>query len=219
VGGAIVAPLSLTILSEAVGGEKRGLALGAWSGVAGLAVAMGPVLGGAVVDGISWHWIFWLNVPFGVATVPLAWRWLHESYGSDSKLDVPGVVLASAGLFGIVWGLVSGNSDGWVSVGVVGPIVGGAMLVAAFVAWQLRAEAPMLPLHHFRNRAYAAAQGASFLMYFGLFGSVFLMTQFFQTAQHVSPLGTGLRILPWTAVPMFVAPLAGLLSDRIGAGR
>jgi EmrB/QacA subfamily drug resistance transporter len=214
-GAAIVMPLTLTILSAAVPAEKRGLALGAWSGIAGLAVAMGPLVGGAVVDGISWQWIFWLNVPIGIVLLPLATR-LSESYGPDKALDLPGLALVSAGLFGIVWGLVNGNSDGWASPTIVGALTAGALLVAAFVAWELRAAEPMLPMRFFRNRAFAAANGASLLMYFGMFGSIFLLTQFFQTAQGYSPLAAGLRILPWTAMPMFVAPIAGALSDRIG---
>ena len=214
-GGAIVTPLTLTILSAAVAREKRGLALGAWSGVAGLAVAMGPLVGGAVVDGISWQWIFWLNVPVGILLLPLA-TLLRESTGPDKALDIPGLALASGGLLGIVWGLINGNGDGWTSPAIVGAILGGALLLGAFVAWELRTPEPMLPMRFFRNRAFAAANGASLLMYFGMFGSIFLLSQFFQTAQGFSPLESGLRILPWTLMPMFVAPVAGALSDRIG---
>jgi EmrB/QacA subfamily drug resistance transporter len=216
IGGAIVTPLSLTILSEAFPKEKRGLALGAWSGIAGLAVASGPLVGGAVVDGISWQWIFWLNVPIGIVLVPLAFGFLHESRGPASRLDLPGLALVSAGLFGLVWGLVNGNGDGWTSPQIVTALALGAVLTAGFVAWELRARAPMLPMRFFRDRAFAAANGASLLMYFGMFGSIFLLTQFLQTVQGHSPLGAGLRVLPWTAMPMIVAPIAGALSDRIG---
>jgi EmrB/QacA subfamily drug resistance transporter len=215
IGGAIVTPLTLTILSDAFPAERRGLAIGAWSGIAGLAVAMGPLLGGAVVEGISWQWIFWLNVPIGLVLLPLALR-LRESHGPAHRLDLPGLGLASAGLLGLVWGLVNGNSDGWSSPQIVGAIAGGFALLAAFVAWELRTAEPMLPMRFFRQRAFAAANGASLLMYFGMFGSIFLLTQFFQTAQHFSPLQAGLRVLPWTAMPMIVAPIAGALSDRIG---
>ncbi len=216
IGGAIVTPLTLTILSNAFPAERRGLAIGAWSGIAGLAVAMGPLVGGAVVDGISWQWIFWLNVPIGIVLAPLAFLRLRETYGPDKALDLPGLGLASVGLFGIVWGLVNGNSDGWGSPEIVGAIGAGVVLLAAFVAWELRAAEPMLPMRFFRNRAFSAANGASLLMYFGMFGSIFLLTQFFQTAQGYSPLAAGIRVLPWTMAPMFVAPIAGALSDRIG---
>jgi EmrB/QacA subfamily drug resistance transporter len=216
IGGAIVLPLTLTILSDAFPKEKRGVALGAWSGIAGLAVASGPLVGGAVVDGISWQWIFWLNVPLGILLVPLALRFLRETYGPDSSLDLPGLALVSAGLLGLVWGLIHGNGDGWTSPQIVGSLALGAILTAAFVAWELRTPAPMLPMRFFRDRAFAAANGASLLMYFGMFGSIFLLTQFLQTVQGHSPLGAGLRVLPWTAMPMLVAPVAGALSDRIG---
>src|SRR5215210_7579733 len=214
-GGAIVMPLTLTILSAAVPAGKRGLALGAWGGISGLAIAFGPVVGGAVVQGLSWQWIFWLNVPIGILLIPLALSRLQETYGPGGKLDLPGLGLASAGLFGIVWGLVRGNGQGWTSPEIVGALAAGLVLVAAFVVWERRAPAPMLPLRFFENRAFALVNTASLLMYFGMFGSIFLLAQFFQTVQGYSALGSGLRILPWTLAPMFIAPVAGALSDRI----
>src|SRR4029077_18827618 len=215
-GGAIVMPLTLTILSAAVPPARRGLALGAWGGISGLAVAIGPLVGGAVVSGISWHWIFWLNVPIGLVLAPLALSRLKESYGPASRLDLPGVGLASAGLFGIVWGLVRGNSVGWGSPEIVGSLMLGFLVLGLFLLWELRTAQPMLPLRFFRNRTFSSANIASFLMFFGMFGSIFLLAQFFQTVQGYSPLQAGLRILPWTAMPIFVAPLAGALSDKIG---
>ena len=219
VGAAIVTPLTLTILSAAVPRERRGLALGIWGGIGGLAIAIGPLVGGAIVNGVSWHWIFWLNVPIGLVLAPLALARLDETYGPDSGLDLPGLALASTGLLGIVWGLVRGNAHGWTSAGIVIPIVAGVLLVAVFVAWELRAKAPMLPMQFFRSRTFTLTNVASLLMFFGMFGSIFLLAQFFQTVQHYSPLAAGLRILPWTAMPIFVAPVAGALSDRIGGQR
>ena len=216
-GGAVVMPLSLTLLSDAFAGEKRGLALGIWSGVSGLGVALGPVVGGAVVGGFSWHWIFWLNVPIGIALVPVALAVLTESRGPNRTLDVPGVVLASSGLLGVVFGIVRAQALGWTSTTVVASIAVGVVLLGAFVAWELRAPAPMVPMRFFRNRAFAATNGVSFAMFFGAFGSIFLLAQFFQVAQAYSPLEAGLRTLPWTAMPIFVAPVAGILSDRIGS--
>src|SRR5215475_2513739 len=191
-GGAIVLPLTLTILSAAVPAERRGLVLGAWGGISGLAVAIGLVL------------------------IPLAYFRLRETYGPNDALDLPGVGLASAGLFGIVWGLVRGNQVGWGSPEIVGSLVLGFVVLGLFIVWELRAEQPMLPLRFFRNRTFSAANTASFLMFFGMFGSIFLLAQFFQTVQGYSPLQAGLRVLPWTAMPIFVAPIAGALSDRIG---
>jgi EmrB/QacA subfamily drug resistance transporter len=219
IGGAIVTPLTLTILSAAVPKERRGLALGIWGGIGGLAVAIGPLVGGAIVSGVSWNWIFWLNVPIGLLLAPLAYRQLEETKGVDSSLDLPGLGLASAGLLGIVWGLVRGNAAGWTSPQIIAPIVVGALLVAAFVAWERRTPSPMLPMSFFRNRTFALTNVASLFMFFGMFGSIFFLAQFFQTVQHYSPLQSGLRILPWTAMPIFIAPLAGALSDRIGGQR
>jgi EmrB/QacA subfamily drug resistance transporter len=219
VGGAIVMPLTLTILSAAVPAERRGVFLGAWGGISGLAVAFGPLVGGAVVDGISWHWVFWLNVPVGLVLLPLALGRLEETKGSNSSIDLIGLLLASGGLFGVVWGLVRGNSVGWGSAEIVGALVAGAAVLVAFTAWELRTEHPMLPMQFFRGRSFALANVASLLMSFGMFGSIFLLAQFFQTIQHATPLNSGLRILPWTAMPMIVAPIAGALSDRIPASR
>jgi len=216
-GAAIVTPLTLTLLSEAFAADRRGLALGIWSGVSGLGVALGPVVGGAVVEGFSWQWIFWLNVPVGIALAPTALAMLRESHGPNKALDVPGVALASAGLLGVVLGIVRAQSLGWTSTLVLTSIGTGLVLLAAFVAWELRSPAPMLPMRFFRNRAFAATNAVSLAMFFGTFGSIFLLAQFFQVAQGYSPLEAGLRTLPWTAMPIFVAPLAGVLSDRIGS--
>ena len=218
-GGAIITPLTLTILSAGVPANRSGAFIGAWSGIAGLAVALGPVVGGAVVSGISWHWIFWLNVPIGIALIPLALRRLDESYGPAAMLDLPGVALATAGLTGIVWGLIRGNGEGWASAEIVTALVGGAIVFALFIVWELRAREPMLPMRFFRNRAFALANVASLFMFFGMFGSIFLLSQFFQIIQGYSPIASGVRILPWTIMPLFVAPIAGALSDRIGGHR
>jgi len=219
VGGAIVMPLTLTILSAAVPSERRGLALGIWGGIGGLAVALGPLVGGAIVSGVSWNWIFWLNVPIGLVLAPLAYRRLDESTGADRALDLRGLALASTGLLGVVWGLVRGNAVGWSSAEILGPIVLGVLLVAAFVVWESRAASPMLPVQFFRNRTFALTNVASLLMSFGMFGSIFFLAQYFQTVQGYTPLQSGLRILPWTAMPMLIAPLAGAFSDRIGGQR
>jgi EmrB/QacA subfamily drug resistance transporter len=216
-GAAVIAPLSLTLLNDAVPAERRGLALGIWSGVSGLGVALGPVVGGAVVEGFSWQWIFWLNVPIGLALAPAALTTLAESRGPNPRLDVPGVALASLGLLGLVFGIVRAQALGWTSATVIGAIAAGVALLAAFVAWERRAPAPMLPMRFFRNRGFAATNGVSLAMFFGAFGSIFLLAQFFQVAQGYSPLEAGIRTLPWTAMPIFVAPIAGLLSDRLGS--
>lgn len=213
---AIVMPMTLTLISEAFPTEKRGAAIGLWGGITGLAVALGPVVGGAIVGGISWHWIFWLNVPVGLVLIPLSMSRLTESFGPRSQLDVVGLLLAAAGFFGITWGLVRANVIGWGSTETITALVLGGVLVVAFLWWERRTKTPMLSPQLFRSRGFNAANGVSFLMYASLFGVLFLMMQFMQIALGYSPLNAGLRTLPWTGAPMIVAPIAGALADRFG---
>jgi len=216
IGAAIVTPLTLTLVSGAFPPERRGAALGVWGGISGLGVAMGPFVGGAIVEGIAWQWVFWLNVPVGLALIPLARRMLSESYGPDKALDLGGLALAGAGLFGITFGIIRGEALGWTSATVLTALGLGLALLAGFVRYELGRREPMLPMRFFRSRRFSATNALSFTMFFGTFGSIFLLSQFFQTAQGFGPFEAGARTLPWTAMPMFVAPLAGLLSDRIG---
>ena len=215
-GGAMVVPLSLTLLSASVPAAKRNMALGIWGALGGLAVAIGPLVGGAVVQGVSWQWIFWLNVPIGLALLPMARLRLGESRGGASALDLRGVLLASLGLLGVMLGLVRGGQAGWASTEVLASFAGGACLLGAFVAWERRSPAPMLPLRLFRSRQFSVVNAVALLMSFGMFGSIFLLAQFLQTVQHLSPLSAGVRTLPWTGMPVLVAPLAGMLVDRLG---
>ncbi|MEU6395176.1 MFS transporter [Streptomyces sp. NPDC046939] len=216
VGAAIMMPLTLTLLTAAVPAAKRGMAYGIWGAVNGLAVASGPLIGGSLTEHVSWHWIFWLNVPLGLALLPLARLRLKESHGSGAPLDVVGTVLASGGLFGIVYGLVRAPIDGWTSPVVLLGLFAGAALLAAFVRHGIHAENPMLPMRLFRSRAFAGINAASLLMFLGMFGSIFLLSQFMQGVLGYSPTEAGLRMLPWTGMPMLIAPVAGYLSDRIG---
>ncbi|MEU9219842.1 EmrB/QacA subfamily drug resistance transporter [Streptomyces ambofaciens] len=216
VGAAIVLPLTLTLLSAAYPPHQRGAALGIWGAVGGLAVALGPVVGGVVINYLSWQWIFWINVPIGVALLALAPGWLTESRGERKPLDVGGTLLGCVAVLGIVFGLVESSSAGWGSPRVTGALVLGAVALLAFLGWEHRSPAPMLPLRFFRNRGFNAINGVSLLMYFGMFGSIFLVTQYVQTVQGASPLGAGLRLLAWTGMTLIAAPIGGVLSDRIG---
>ncbi len=216
-GGGMLLPLTLTLLSASVAPGKRGTAIGAWGGVAGLAIALGPVVGGAVVTEFSWHWIFWINVPIGLVLLPASAFLLAESRGLPRRLDVTGNILICLGLFWVVYALIRGGTVGWAAAQIVGSFVGGAAFLLLFVAWEARSSHPMLPLHLFRQRAFPLINLATMLMSFGLFGSVFFLAQFLQTVQGYSPLDAGIRILPWTAMPVLVTPLAGAVSDRIGA--
>lgn len=216
VGAAIMMPLTLTLLTAAVPAAKRGMVYGIWGAVNGLAVAGGPLIGGSLTEHVSWQWIFWLNVPLGLVVLPLARLRLSESYGTGAPLDITGTLLASGGLFGIVYALIRGNIDGWTSATVLIGLIGGGVLLALFVRHGIRSENPMLPMRLFRNRAFSAINAASLLMFVGMFGSIFLLAQFLQTVVGYSPTEAGLRMLPWTGMPMIVAPIAGYLSDRIG---
>ena len=216
VGAALVLPLALALVATTFPAERRGAAIGILGAITGLAVAGGPLVGGAVVEGIAWQWIFWLNVPVGLAAIPLALRLLAESHGPDRTLDVPGLALIGAGTFGVVWALIRGNSAGWDTAEVVLPLVAGVALVGAFAAWERRAPQPMLPLAYFRLRAFTAGNAAVFMCFAALFGTVFLMAQFLQVALGEGPLGAGLKLLPWTGTLMIVAPIAGALADRHG---
>jgi len=216
IGAAIVTPLTLTLLSAAVPPERRGLALGAWGGISGLAIAIGPVVGGAIIQGLNWHWIFWLNVPLGIVVLVMASLRLTESRGPVMRLDLPGLVLASSGLFALVWALIHGNGEGWTSAGIVAAFAAAAVLLAGFVIREARTSEPMLPLRFFRSRQFATVNVVSFVMSFGIFGSIFLLAQYFQIVQGYTPLEAGIRTLPWTGMPIIVAPLAGLALSRIG---
>jgi EmrB/QacA subfamily drug resistance transporter len=216
-GAAMVTPLTLTLLAEAFPAEKRGLAIGVWSGVSGIAVALGPLVGGAVVQAISWHWIFWINVPIGIVLAPLALRWLSESRGPYGTLDLRGLALASAGAFGVVFGLVRAQSLGWTSPAILLSIGLGIVLLAGFVAWELRTPEPMLPMSFFAKRSFAVTNVASLSMYFGMFGSIFFLSQYLQNVLGNTPLQAGEKLLVWTGASMLVAPLAGVFSERFGS--
>lgn len=215
-GAAGVMPLSLTLIAGAVPDRLRAAAIGIWGGVAGLGVALGPLVGGAVIEGWNWQAIFWLNIPFGIIAVPLALLALPNTLGARVRMDLPGVALAGLGVLGLVYGIVRGNDAGWDSVEVVGALATGAVLLAAFIGWELRAKAPLLPLRLFRSRSFTSANIVGFAFSFGMFGVVFILIQFLQVVQGASALEAGVQTMPWTLAPMFIAPIAGILAGRIG---
>jgi EmrB/QacA subfamily drug resistance transporter len=216
-GAAIATPLTLTLLAEAFPPNRRGVAIGIWSAISGIAVALGPLVGGAVTQAGSWHWIFWINVPIGAALVPLAARQLSESFGAVRGLDMPGLGLSSAGLFGIVYGLVRAQSIGWIHAEVLASLGAGALLILAFIRYELRADEPMLPMRFFAQRGFAVTNVVSLAMYFGMFGSIFFLSQFLQNVLGNTPLQAGVKLLAWTGASMVVSPLAGFFSERIGS--
>lgn len=216
VGAAIMMPLTLTLLTAAVPPARRGAAFGIFGAATGLAVAGGPLIGGSLTEHFSWQWIFWLNVPIGLILLPLARFRLAESRAPGARLDVPGTLLVSGGLFGVVYGLVNANADGWTSPTVLTALIAGAALLGGFIHHGFRAKNPILPMRLFRHRGFFGINVASLLMFLGMFGSIFLLSQYMQAALGYSPTEAGLRMLPWTGMPMLVAPVAGILSDRFG---
>jgi EmrB/QacA subfamily drug resistance transporter len=217
VGAALVTPLTLTLLAEAFPPEQRGLALGVWSAISGIGVAAGPLVGGFLTQAASWHLIFWVNVPIGLALMPLARARLVESRGAEKRLDLPGLALVSTGLFGLVFGLVRSQSLGWGSPEVLISLAAGLALVLAFIVQELRTDEPMLPMEFFANRGFAVTNAVSLAMYFGMFGSIFFLSQFLQNVLHNTPLQAGVKLLVWTGAVMVVAPVAGFMSERYGS--
>ncbi|MGI8713359.1 MAG: DHA2 family efflux MFS transporter permease subunit [Solirubrobacteraceae bacterium] len=213
---ALVAPLSLSLLSAAFGPRRRARALGIYSGVTGLAVLGGPVVGGAVTQGLAWQWVFWINVPIGLLAIPLVLTRIAESRGPRVRFDGPGLVLITGAALGIVWGLMRGNAAGWGSPEVLLTLAGGAVLLVGFLIWEGRVGEPMLPLRLFASRGFSAGNVTNFLLSACLFSAVFFMAQFQQLALGQGPLDSGLRLLPWTATLFVVAPIAGSLVSRIG---
>lgn len=215
-GAALVMPLAVAMLSTHTPPERRGRTLGILEGLTGLATIAGPPVGGAVAHLLGWQWVFWINVPIALLLIPLTRSRITESHGSDTTLDTRGVALVTAGAFALVWGLVRGNQAGWTSPEVMAALAGGAALMLAFVGWELRTRKPMLPMRLFASPAFAAGTGASFVGFAALYGSVFFVAQFFQTGLGYTPLETGVRLIPWTATLIVVAPPAGALADRVG---
>jgi EmrB/QacA subfamily drug resistance transporter len=215
-GAAVVMPLTLTLIIDAFPAARRGAAIGIWGGVSGLGVAAGPVVGGAITEGLSWQWIFWVNVPVGLAVALLSALRLRESRGPRSRLDIVGLVLVGVGVFALTWAPVRAPAAGWASAEVLGALAAGVILLAAFAGWERRTAHPMLPFGYFARRGFAAANAVAFGQQISLIGSLFMISQLLQTGMGYSPLGAGLRILVWNGTLMLVAPLAGALADRVG---
>jgi EmrB/QacA subfamily drug resistance transporter len=215
-GAAVVLPLTLTLVADVFPVEKRAVAFGALGGVTGLGIAAGPVVGGVIVQSSSWQWIFWANVPFGAAAIALSVFKLRESHGQRTHLDVPGLLLAGAGMFALTWGAVRAPTAGWGSAEVVGSLVAGAVLAGGFVQRERRAAHPMMPTGFFRNRSFSMANGVGFVQQVSIIGSLFIIMQLLQLGMGYRPLDAGVRVLAWNAMPVLVAPVAGVLAGRFG---
>jgi EmrB/QacA subfamily drug resistance transporter len=213
-GSAILMPLTLTLLTNAFPAEKRGTALGIWSSIAGLGVAAGPVVGGLITDALSWHWIFWINVPIGAAAALLSPRLLDESRGAREPIDLGGLALVSGGLLGVVYATVRGNALGWLSASTLGAYAAGALLVIAFVLFELRKEHPMLPMRLFRSARFSISNATGFLLHFAMFGAFLMVIQFLVEVRGESPVMSGVWTLPWTIMPFAISPIAGRIGQR-----
>jgi len=215
-GGALITPAALALLTGATPPHRRGVVMGTYAAVMGLAVVGGPLVGGTVAQGIAWQWIFWINIPVIALVVPFAATKLFETKGSPARPDLLGLMLAAAAMCAMVWGLVRSGTSGWASGEVMGALIGGGVLLVLFVVRELHAGAPMLPMRLFTSPEFAAGNLSTLMLTASLFGTVFFLAQYLQIALAYSPLGAGLRFLPWTVPLFFIAPLAGRLQDRIG---
>ena len=215
-GAALVMPLAMAILSGAFPREERARALGIFSGVTGFALIIGPAIGGLITESLGWRWIFWINLPIGLIAIALVLARLRESFGPRATLDIPGLIIVAAAALALVWGLLRGNLAGWSSAEVVGTLVLGVLFALGFAALELRAPAPMVPMRLFQSRAFSAGIAASLLFYAAMYGVLFLLPQFLQTALGYGPLGAGLRLLPWTATLFVTAPIAGAVVNKVG---
>ncbi|MBO7747131.1 MFS transporter [Paenibacillus sp. MWE-103] len=216
VGGAAIVPLSLTLVNGAFPPDKRAAALGIWSGISGLGLSVGPLVGGLIVNGAPWQLIFWVNVPVGIVAFLLGMRWLPETRGERKPIDPLGIALLGAGLFGIVFGLERGNTDGWSSATVISLLAGGVVLLALFYLWERSRKQPFVQFELFRSPKYSSFVIAGFWMNAGIFCAIFLLTLFLQQAQGFSALEAGVREMAWTGCTMIAAPLAGLAVGKLG---
>ena len=215
-GAALVMPLAMAILSGAFGRDERARALGIFAGITGCALIVGPAIGGFITETFGWRWIFWINLPIGLIAIALVLARLRETFGPVAALDVTGLLLVAIAALGLVWSLLRGNAAGWTSPEVTGTVIAGLVFTVAFVLWELRTPAPMVPMRLFASRSFASGVLASFLFYAAMYGVLFLLPQFLQVSLGFSPFGAGLRLLPWTATLFVTAPVAGAMVGKLG---
>jgi len=218
VGGALLTPGSLAIIQATFRPEDRAPAIGLWSGLSGVAVAIGPFIGGYLIEAASWRWIFLINLPVAAAVVIVAQRHVPESRDptATGRIDLVGALLVALGLGAVVFGLIEGPGLGWTSPAVLASLIGGAAVLVAFVVVERRREHPMLPLGIFRSRQFSGANAVTFLVYGALGGSLFLIPLQLQQVLGYSPIQAGISLLPVTIVMLVFSARAGRLSQRIG---
>jgi EmrB/QacA subfamily drug resistance transporter len=217
IGGAFMFATSLALLASAFQGRDRGTAFGVWGATTGAAVAVGPLVGGVLTDGIGWEAIFLVNVPIGIATIAMTLAQVEESQApSGGRIDFPGLVTFSGGLFALIFALIRGNAEGWGAPLIVGCLVAAAVLGTVFVLVERRSAEPMLDLSLFRKPAFAGASIAAFVLSASMFSMFLYLTLYIQNILGYSPLESGLRFLPVTLLSFLVAPISGKLAERLG---
>jgi EmrB/QacA subfamily drug resistance transporter len=219
IGAALMNPATLSIITATFPPKERGQAIGIWAGVSALALAIGPLVGGLIVDNINWHWIFYVNIPVGVVGIIVSRLVIAESRDTshEQSIDLPGLVTSSGALLALSYALIEGNRHGWGSPEIVGLFVGAAVLLAAFIRLELRQRLPMLDLGLFKIGAFAGANIVAMLVSLGMFGVFFFISLYVQNVLGYSPTKAGAIFLPMTILIILIAPIAGKLSDRIGS--
>jgi EmrB/QacA subfamily drug resistance transporter len=219
VGAALMNPATLSIITATFPPKERGQAIGIWAGVSALALAIGPLIGGLIVDNINWHWIFYVNVPVGVVGIIVS-RWViaeSRDTSHEQSIDLPGLVTSGGSLLALSYALIEGNQHGWGSPEIVGLFVGAAVLLAVFIWLELRQRLPMLDLGLFKIGSFAGANIVAMLVSLGMFGVFFFISLYVQNVLGYSPTKAGAIFLPMTILIILIAPIAGKLSDRVGS--
>ena len=218
IGAALMNPATLSIITVTFPPRQRGTAIGIWAGVSALALAIGPLVGGLIVERINWNWIFFINIPVGVAAILAAFAFIDESRDTshEQRPDVPGLVSSALGLFALSYALIEANNYGWTSGRILASFAVAAVSLAAFVLLELHQRLPMLELGLFRNRGFAGANSVMLLVGLAMFGVFFYVSLYVQQVLGYSPIQAGASFLPWTVLIILIAPQAGRISDRVG---
>ncbi len=221
IGGALIMPATLSILTNVFRDPReRARAIAVWAGFSGLAVALGPITGGLLLEHFSWQSVFWVNIPIGVTALILGAFLIPTSRDPEQgKIDPLGAVLSFFGLASLLFGIIEGPSKGWSDPVVIGAFVVAAVLLTVFLLWERRTSHPMLDLTVFRSARFSAGSGTITLLFFAMFGSLLLMTQYWQLVHGYSPLQAGIRLLPYAVTMMIVAPLSARFVERQGTKR
>jgi EmrB/QacA subfamily drug resistance transporter len=219
VGAALMNPASLSIITATFPPRERGQAIGIWAGVSAMALAIGPLVGGLIVDNINWNWIFFINVPVGIVGIIVSQLVIKESRDTshEQSIDLPGLITSSAGLFALTYGLIEGNRHGWTSPEIVGLFSAAAVLLVAFVVVEHRQRLPMLDLSLFRIGSFTGSNIVAMLVSLGMFGVFFFVSLYIQNILGWTPTQAGASFLPMTILIILIAPIAGKMSDRVGS--